>query len=179
MTNTSPKIKYVVAYSRNRVIGRDNALPWHLPSDLAHFKKETMGQPIVMGRKTWESVGRPLPGRHNIVISRNPAYKAQGAEVFTTMEQALAACRDEASICIIGGAQLFNDALDSANEIVATEVLENVAGDVYFPQLNPSEWEEVSRLPQPEENGYRFDIVTYRRVATRARAHAMADDQAH
>src|SRR5690606_27079294 len=112
-----PYIKLVVAYSTNRVIGRDNDLPWRLPGDLAHFKRSTMGQPIVMGRKTWESLGRPLPGRPNLVISRDPAYAAEGARTFTSLAQALAACEGEATACVIGGAQIFKEALPLADEI--------------------------------------------------------------
>src|SRR5690606_22347407 len=156
-----PYIKLVVAYSSNRVIGRDNDLPWRLPSDLAHFKRMTMGQPILMGRKTWESLGRPLPGRPNLVISRNAGYVAEGASVFTSLADALAACQDEASVCVIGGAQIFADALPLADEVIATEIHAHVDGDVFFPTLPAGQWHETERLPQPEENGYRYDFVTY------------------
>lgn len=156
-----PYIKLVVAYSKNRVIGRDNDLPWRLPSDLAHFKRTTMGQPIVMGRKTWESLGRPLPGRPNLVISRNAGYTAQGARVFASLAQALAACPEEDSVCVIGGAQIFADALPLADEIIATEIHADVDGDVYFPPLPADAWVEKERLPQPEENGFQYDFVTY------------------
>lgn len=160
---TQVRIKFVVAYSDNRVIGRDNALPWRLPSDLAHFKRNTMGQPIIMGRKTWESLGRPLPGRPNLVISRDPEFSAQGATVFSSLDAALASCPPGGTACIIGGAQIFEQALPLADEIVATEVHAQVEGDVFFPPLPQSEWEEAERLAQPEENGYRFDFVVYRR----------------
>ena len=158
-----PYIKLVVAYSTNRVIGRDNDLPWRLPGDLAHFKRSTMGQPIVMGRKTWESLGRPLPGRPNLVISRDPAYAAEGARTFTSLAQALAACEGEATACVIGGAQIFKEALPLADEIIATEIHATVDGDVFFPVLPAHEWQEKERRPQPEENGYRYDFVVYRR----------------
>lgn len=156
-----PYIKLVVAYSENRVIGRDNDLPWRLPSDLAHFKRTTMGQPIIMGRKTWESLGRPLPGRPNLVISRNTDYAAQGASVFASLADALAACESHESVCVIGGAQIFADALPLADEIVATEIHAQIEGDVFFPVLSQDEWDEKERLPQPEENGYRYDFVVY------------------
>ncbi|TFL15263.1 aminotransferase class III-fold pyridoxal phosphate-dependent enzyme [Pusillimonas caeni] len=158
-----PYIKLVVAYSSNRVIGRDNDLPWRLPSDLAHFKRSTMGQPILMGRKTWESLGRPLPGRPNLVVSRDRTYVAEGARVFTSLADALAACGDEPSVCIIGGAQIFTEALPLADEIIATEIHADVEGDVFFPPLADQEWQEKERRPQPEENGYRYDFVVYRR----------------
>jgi dihydrofolate reductase len=160
---SKPRIKFVVAYSDNRVIGRDNELPWRLPGDLAHFKRSTMGQPIIMGRKTWESLGRPLPGRPNLVVSRDADYAAPGAQVFTSVEHALQSCAGQASACIIGGAQIFERALPLADEIIATEVHAQVDGDVFFPPLPESEWEETERLAQPEENGYRYDFVVYTR----------------
>lgn len=164
MNTLRPHIKCVVAYSKNRVIGRDNTLPWRLPSDLAHFKKVTMGQPIIMGRKTWESLGRPLPGRRNIVVSRNASYEAPGAEVFSSVQQAIQACHNEPSVCIIGGAQIFNDALPFIDEIIATEIMAEIDGDVFFPELSASEWRETNRQPRVEENGYAYEIATYQSV---------------
>jgi len=160
----SPMKQIVVAYARNRVIGRDNALPWRLPGDLAHFKRVTMGCPIIMGRKTWESLGRPLPGRLNVVISRNPAYQAEGATVCGSLEEAVQACGDASRVCIIGGEQLFREALSSVDEIIATEIHADIGGDTFFPELNAHEWQETERLPQPEENGLHYDFVTLRRV---------------
>ena len=160
---SKPLIQIVVAYARNRVIGRDNDLPWRLPGDLAHFKRSTMGCPIIMGRKTWESLGRPLPGRHNIVISRNAAYAASGATVCTTLSDALDACADEPRACIIGGEQLFRAALPITDEIIATEIHADVPGDTFFPEFDTSEWEEAERLPQPAENGLEYDFVTLKR----------------
>ena len=159
-----PLLQIVVAYARNRVIGRDNDLPWRLPSDLAHFKRVTMGCPIIMGRKTWESLGRPLPGRLNVVITRNPAYVAQGAVVCTGLADALQACADAPRACIIGGEQLFREALPSVDEIIATEIHADIEGDTFFPHLLENEWRETERLPQPEENGLRYDYVTLQRV---------------
>ena len=158
-----PLLQIVVAYSRNRVIGKDNDLPWKLPGDLAHFKRTTMGCPIIMGRKTWESLGRPLPGRLNVVVSRNPAYVAEGASVCSTLEEALQACADTPRACLIGGEQLFRLALPQVDEIIATEIDADIDGDTWFPELQANEWEEVERLPQPEENGLRYDFVTLRR----------------
>ncbi len=162
---STPLIQLVVAYSDNRAIGRDNALPWRLPSDLAHFKRVTLGQPIVMGRNTWESLGRPLPGRPNLVISRNPQYQASGATVYPTLEAALADCQGAQRVCIIGGEQIFRHALAIADEIVATEVHAQVDGDTFFPPVDPAAWHETERLAQPEENGYAFDFVVYRRLS--------------
>ena len=160
-----PIIQLVVAYSDNRVIGRDNALPWRLPADLAHFKRVTLGHPIVMGRKTWESLGRPLPGRPNLVISRDPNYAAPGATVHTSLDAALDACGDTPRISVIGGEQIFLHALPLADEIVATEVHADIKGDTFFPPIDASLWQERERAPQPEENGLAFDFVVYERAA--------------
>ncbi|MFA7669872.1 MAG: dihydrofolate reductase [Burkholderiaceae bacterium] len=158
-----PHTRIVVAYSRNRVIGRDNDLPWKLPGDLAHFKRSTLGHPIIMGRKTWESLGRPLPGRLNVVISRNPDYHATGATVCPNLEAALQACTGATQVSIIGGEQLFQVALPISDEIIATEIDADIDGDTFFPPIKTDEWEETERLPQPEENGLRYDFVTLRR----------------
>uniref|UniRef100_UPI00333F0ED8 dihydrofolate reductase n=1 Tax=Castellaniella defragrans TaxID=75697 RepID=UPI00333F0ED8 len=157
-------IRMVVAYADNRVIGRDGALPWRLPADLAHFKRNTFGHPVIMGRKTWASLGRPLPGRRNLVLSRAPACPAPGAEVMPTLEAALAACADAPVACIIGGEQVFRLALPLADEIVATEVHAKIEGDTWFPELPAGQWRETERLTQPPENGLAYDFVTYRRI---------------
>lgn len=159
-----PVVQLVVAYSDNRVIGKDNALPWRLPSDLAHFKRTTMGKPIIMGRKTWESLGRPLPGRPNLVISRDVAYLADGAQVFPSLDAALDSCGDYDHACVIGGEQVFKLALPLAQNIIATEVHAHIDGDTWFPELDPSQWQEVQRQTQPAENGLHYDFVTYRRT---------------
>ncbi|GAA4334326.1 dihydrofolate reductase [Pigmentiphaga soli] len=157
----------IVAYARNRVIGRANTLPWRLPGDLAHFKRSTLGHPIVMGRKTWESLGRPLPGRQNILVTRDPAYAAAGATVVHGLDEALAACAGAPRVFVIGGAQLYAAALGRADEILATEIDAEVEGDAFFPPLPPG-WREQSRQPQPPENGYRYDFVSYLRPADHA-----------
>lgn len=153
----------IVAYSTNRAIGRDNALPWKLPGDLAHFKRSTLGHPIIMGRKTWDSLGRPLPGRANIVISRNPDFTAAGATVVPTLQAAIDACGDVTEAFVIGGAQIYAQALPLAQRVLATEVHADVEGDAFFPLLPSFQWKEVSREPQPAENGYDYDFVTYQR----------------
>lgn len=126
------QLSLIVAYAQNRVIGRDNTLPWKLPSDLAHFKRTTLGHPIIMGRKTWESLGRPLPGRRNIVISRDANYHAQGAECMTSLAQAIAAVEDLEEAFVIGGAQIYQEALPFAQQVIATEVQEAVEGDAFL-----------------------------------------------
>lgn len=161
----APLIQIVVAYARNRVIGRDNGLPWRLPGDLAHFKRSTLGCPIIMGRKTWESLGRPLPGRLNVVVSRDPGYRAEGATVCASLNDALAACGDAPRVCIIGGEQLFRTALPLVHEIIATEIHADIEGDTFFPELSDRKWQEIERDPQPEENGLRYDFVLLRRTS--------------
>lgn len=162
---TNPLIQLVVAYTDNRVIGRDNTLPWRLPSDLANFKKVTMGCPIIMGRNTWDSLGRPLPGRPNLVISRNPDLKLEGATVYTSLDTAIEACHEASRVCIIGGQQLFDLGLQIADEIIATEIHADIDGDTFFPPLNTDTWQEASRQPQVPENGMDFDFVVYQRWA--------------
>ncbi|TRM52130.1 dihydrofolate reductase [Achromobacter sp. LC458] len=157
----------IVAYSTNRVIGRDNTLPWKLPGDLAHFKRSTLGHPIIMGRKTWDSLGRPLPGRSNIVISRNPDFTATGATVVPSLQAAIDACGEVDEAFVIGGAQIYAQALPLAQRVLATEVHADVGGDAFFPLLPSFQWKETAREPQPAENGYDYDFVTYQRQALR------------
>ena len=139
-----PRLSLIVAVARNGVIGKDNRLPWHIPEDLKHFRALTMGHHIIMGRRTWESIGRPLPGRASVVITRDPGYKAPGAVVARSLAEALAACAGDDEVFVIGGAGIFQEALASADRIYLTEVQAEYAGDVWFPPLGP-EWYEVSR----------------------------------
>lgn len=165
MTINTPSLRLVVAYAQNRCIGRDNALPWHLPGDLTHFKQSTLGHPIVMGRKTWESIGRPLPGRKNLVITRNLDYQADGALLCHSLDEAIAQCSEAPVICIIGGAEIYQQSLSLADEIYATEVHTRVDGDSFFPALG-DEWQELQRRPQAPENGLSFDFVLYKRQSS-------------
>ena len=160
----TPSLTLIVAYSDNRAIGRDNALPWRLPGDLAHFKRSTLGHPIIMGRKTWDSLGRPLPGRANIVVSRNPDFAPEGAIVVASLEAAAQACGDVAEAFVIGGAQIYAQALPLARRVLATEVHARVEGDAFFPLLPAFQWKESARERQPAENGYEYDFVTYERA---------------
>ncbi|MDH3062562.1 dihydrofolate reductase [Achromobacter insolitus] len=153
----------IVAYSKNRVIGRDNTMPWNLPGDLAHFKRSTLGHSIIMGRKTWDSLGRVLPGRRNIVISRNPNFKVEGVVVAPSLEAAIAACDDAKEAFVIGGAQIYVQVLPIAKRVLATELHADVEGDAFFPLLPAFQWKETSREAQPAENGYEYDFVTYER----------------
>lgn len=156
------KIVFVVAQSRNHVIGKNNRMPWHLPADLQHFKKVTMGKPIVMGRKTAESIGRPLPGRRNIVISRQKNRVIEGYEVFSSIDQALQALRAEPEITIIGGANVYAQLLDRADYIYMTVIEADFDGDVFFPELNKTQWVLQSvEAHQPDKNNpyaYQFQI---------------------
>ena len=151
----------VVARARNGVIGRNNQLPWRLPADLAYFKRVTLGRPVIMGRRTWESIGRPLPGRHNSVVTRNPGYRAEGATVASSLEEALRAAGDVEEACIIGGTSLFAEALPIADRIHLTEVDAEVEGDTWFPPFDRSEWveREVARQARDERHEYPFSIL--------------------
>jgi dihydrofolate reductase len=161
-----PALSLVVAASENDVIGRDNALPWHLPADLKHFKAITMGKPIVMGRKTYDSIGRPLPGRLNIVISRNRALRIPGVEVVGSFDEALARAGNAPEVAVIGGAELFRSALPLARRIYFTRVHANVEGETKFPQLDPKQWREVDRSHHPadERHAYAMTFTTLNRA---------------
>ena len=156
----------IVAKARNGVIGRDNTLPWRLPEDLAHFKRTTMGAPIIMGRKTWESIGRPLPGRRNIVVTRNHDLRIDGVDVVTSLEDAQRLCVNAEGIFLIGGAQLYAEALPSADRLVVTEIDADIQGDAHFPAIDPRQWAETSRESHfSEPNGFAYAFVTYERRA--------------
>lgn len=159
----------VVAVARNGVIGRDNRLPWKLPKDLAYFKRVTMGHPVVMGRRTWESIGKALPGRLNIVVTRNPSLEAPGATVVPSLDDAWKAAGDAAEVSIIGGTSIFRDALPLADRIHLTEVEADVEGDTFFPDFDRGEWveREVERHPADERHEYPFRIVLLTRRAAR------------
>ncbi|MGS0689931.1 type 3 dihydrofolate reductase [Shewanella sp. 0m-4] len=139
------KIAMIAAMANNRVIGKDNQMPWHLPEDLRHFKAMTLGKPVVMGRKTYESIGRPLPGRHNIVISRQADLVIEGVTTVTSFEQAKLAAGDCAELVVIGGGQLYEMLLAQADILYLTEIALTVEGDTFFPEWNDGSWQEVSR----------------------------------
>ena len=164
-------LSLVCALARNRAIGLNNQLPWHLPRDLAHFKAVTMGHPIVMGRKTFESIGRPLPGRHNIVVSRQRNWSHDGVTTVKCLDAAIANATEVAletgcrEIMLIGGASLYALALPLAHRLYLTEVQAEVPGDAFFPRISPAEWLEVSReefLPD-ENNSIACAFVVYDR----------------
>lgn len=156
------KVSLIVAMAANGVIGRGNRLPWKLPADLARFKRLTMGHPIIMGRKTYESLGKPLPGRTNIVVSRQPDFHAEGCLVAHSLEEALARSKGDEEVFVIGGAQLFEQALKVATRMYLTEIHEAFPGDVHFPPLDRSQWHEVSReeTPADAERPFAYSFVT-------------------
>ncbi|MCT9123574.1 dihydrofolate reductase [Cupriavidus gilardii] len=155
----------IVARARNGVIGRDNTLPWRLPEDLAHFKRTTMGAPVIMGRKTWESIGRPLPGRRNIVVSRNSGLRLDGAETACSLEDALRLCVGVEQVFLIGGAQLYAEALPSADRLIVTEIDADIEGDAHFPEIDPRRWIATEReRHRSESNGFDYAFVTYERA---------------
>ncbi len=164
------RVVFVVAMDRNNLIGKDGGLPWHISSDLKRFKEITLGKPIIMGRKTWESLPkRPLPGRHNIVITRDHAYKADGASVVTSPEAARAAAGTAADeIAVIGGAEIFRLFLPLAERIYLTEVDLDASGDTVFPSIDQSNWREVSRAfhPRGPKDSASFTLRVLERVTT-------------
>ena len=162
-----PRICLIAALATNRVIGKNNALPWHLPADLKRFKALTMGHPVVMGRKTYASIGKPLPGRHNLVITRNCDYSAPGCDVVHSLDAALAACRGAQEVFIIGGAELYRESLPRAHRLEFTEIHAEFEGDASFPQFSLERWRETGREIHSAEAGvpFRYDFVRYERIA--------------
>ena len=161
------KISIVVAMDTNGVIGKDNELPWHLPADLQHFKKTTMGKPILMGRKTWESIGRPLPGRTNIVITRDSDYRAEGCVVVNSIDAAMAAAGEQEEVMVIGGAEFYRQVLPRTDTLYLTRINASFEGDTVFPALNPAEWQEVERDDRSadEKNPHDYSFIRLDRVS--------------
>lgn len=160
----SPTLSLIAAMARNRVIGIDNRLPWHLPEDLKHFKALTLGHPIVMGRKTFESIGRPLPGRTSIVISRNPQWQADGCLVAGSIAQGLALAPAADEVFVIGGAELYGQALGLAQRLYLTEIDADFAGDAYFPPIDMAQWQEAERVVHEDDGrGFGYAFVRYDR----------------
>jgi dihydrofolate reductase len=159
------QISLIAALARNRVIGSDNQLPWRLSADLQHFKALTMGKPIVMGRKTYESIGKPLPGRTNIVVTRDDSYNAEGCVVVHGIDEALQAAAGADEVMIMGGANLYLQLLPRADRLYLTEVQADVPGDAWFPELAESEWQELERESHQadEKNEFDYDFVVLAR----------------
>lgn len=155
------KLSIIVAMNQKGVIGVNNKLPWHLSSDLKNFKAVTMGKPVIMGRKTWESIGKPLPGRDNIIITRNPDYSADGCVVCHSLEEALQRYAAVPEVVIIGGHDIFKDALEQVDRIYLTQVHADVMGDTWFPEFDRTEWQQVERkeFKADDKNEYPFSFV--------------------
>ncbi|MGZ4123887.1 MAG: dihydrofolate reductase [Tumebacillaceae bacterium] len=157
-------ISFVVAMDLQRVIGKDNALPWHLPADLKYFRNLTMGHTVVMGRKTFESIGKPLPGRKNVIVTRNPHFQAEGCEVIHSVDEIPQDAADE--VFVIGGAEIFKALLPRAKRLYLTRILESFAGDTYFPELDETEWQLCSETSGvvDEQNVHAHVYQVYERV---------------
>lgn len=161
----APVLTLIAAVARNGTIGRDNTLPWRIPEDLQRFKALTLGHPVIMGRKTWDSLGRPLPGRLNMVISRDPAYLATGATTVTSLHQAIAQATAQApkEIFIMGGAEIYQLALPLAQRLQLTEIEADVDGDAHFPPFDRTNWRETLREARQTGDGLCYAFVTYER----------------
>ncbi|TXK36760.1 dihydrofolate reductase [Pontibacter qinzhouensis] len=159
-------IAIVVAADEQQTIGKDNQLIWHLPADLRHFKAITMGHPIIMGRKTYESIGKPLPGRTSIIITKQPDYKAEGCLVVHSLQEAIGKARDlDETACIIGGAEIYRQALPYTDTVYLTRIHHSFEGDVFFPELKESEWKQTAAAQhEPDEkNRYAYTFLEYKR----------------
>ena len=156
----------VVAATENDVIGRDNGMPWHLPDDLKYFKSRTMGKPMLMGRKTFESIGKPLPGRTSVVMTRDPDWKHDGAIVVRSLDEALKWAANEPELCAVGGAEIFRLAMPLAQRLFLTRIHANIEGDTFFPKLDPAAWREVERAEHPadERHAYAMSFLTLDRL---------------
>ena len=157
------KISIIVAMSKNNVIGANNALLWHISEDLKRFKSLTMGKPIIMGRKTFDSIGRPLPGRKNIVITRNTDLKIKGVNVVSSLDNVFSLIKDEEQVFVIGGEEIYRIFLDHATHLYVTEIDSVLEGDAYFPQFSANYWQEISREKSVNEEGLHFSFVDYQR----------------
>ena len=164
--NIPPRISIVCAMSKNYVLGNNNQLPWHLPADLRHFKEITLGKPVIMGRKTYDSIGKPLPNRRNIVISRDPNLIIPGCEIVHSLDTAIQLAGNEQEIMIIGGGNIFMQTLPLAQRMYLTIINQDFVGDAYFPQWNETEWKIVERsdhLPD-DKNPYAYSFLTLDRI---------------
>ncbi len=160
-----PRLSIISGMDRNRLIGNNNALPWRLPADMAFFKQTTMGKPVLMGRKTWDSIGRPLPGRRNIVITRNPNFCAEGCETADSIEAALTLVDQHPEVIQMGGASLYEQAMPLADVLYITEIHHSFEGDAWFPEIDLNEWKEVQREEHcaDKNNLYDYAFVKYLR----------------
>jgi len=158
---SGPRVYLLAAVASNGIIGANGTLPWRLPEDLAHFKRLTMGHPVIMGRRTWESLPGALPGRENIVVTRTRGYEARGAAVANSLEGALALCAGEPVVFVIGGSRLFADSLPLASGLILTEIHRDFEGDTWFPDYDRARWKESQRERHVTADGMKFDFVLY------------------
>ena len=158
-------LSIIVAMARNRTIGVNNTLPWRCPEDLKHFKALTMGHHMIMGRKTFDSIGKPLPGRTTVVVTRNTDLQIDGCVVVHSLQQAFAASAGDAEVFIVGGAELYRQALPLVDTMYITEIQQDVAGDAHFPEFDMADWEETSRDARSQETPQplNYHFVSYRR----------------
>lgn len=156
-------LSMIVATANNRIIGKDNDMPWHLPADLAYFKKTTLGKPIIMGRKTYESIGRPLPGRQNIVISRDINYNAEGVNTVTSVDAALALVKGTEEVMVIGGGAIYKHCLPAADRLYITHIDAEIEGDTQFPSYDTDIWNKVKsdKFLADDKNLYNLDFCVY------------------
>lgn len=160
-------ISLIAAVARNRALGKDGQLLWHLPEDMRYFRETTRGKPVIMGRKTWESLPdafRPLPGRRNIVISRNSAYEAPGATLAGSLDEAVRLTQDDTEVFVIGGAEVYRQAMPLAQRLYLTEVAHDFSADAFFPEFGEGEWKEISRSEVKNGAGLNFTFAVYQRA---------------
>ncbi len=159
------KLSIITAMDENQLIGNNNALPWHLPADLAFFKQTTFGKPIIMGRKTFESIGRPLPGRQNIIVTRNPDYSAKGCDSVLSIDAAMELVFDQPEAMLIGGATLYQQTLEVASELYITRIHHQFDGDAWFPKIDENLWKETWREDHQakEKNPFDYSFIKYAR----------------
>jgi dihydrofolate reductase len=160
-------ISLLVAMDKNQLIGKDNDLPWRLPADLAYFKRVTMGHPIIMGRKTYDSIGRPLPGRENIIVTRDTSYEAEGCKVIHSIEEIVKMNEQtDQELFVIGGAEIFKEILPHSDRLYITEINEEFDGDTYFPAFDKAEWKVISEEQgiKDEKNPYDYTFLVYEKI---------------
>ena len=162
---SKPLLSLICAMDRNRLIGKNNSLPWHIPADLAFFKRTTMGKPVIMGRKTYESIGKPLPGRSNIIVTRNSSLSFPGCDIASGIDHAIALAQDSHEVMIIGGASLYRQSLDKANQIYLTLIHHGFSGDTWFPEIDPDRWKQANRedFQADSTTSYPYSFIKYTR----------------
>ena len=160
---SKPSLTMIAARARNGVIGHQNRMPWHLPEDLKHFRQQTMGHVVLLGRKTWESIGRPLPGRRMVVISRQSLTLPEGVELAASLDEAVARHAAEDEIMVMGGAQIYEQAWSRADRLLLTEIARDPPGDAWLAAPDPAQWQEVSRENGTSQDGVAYAFIEYRR----------------